>query len=900
MKRFFLLSLVCVLGLFGSLRAQETISIGSGNENGYRTPVNTDQPHSISQQIYSASEIGKESGKIAKIAFRWASSTEETRNWAIYVKNTDQSALSNWVSVTDSDKVFSGEVNLNTEWVEIPFTTKFEYTGGNLLVCVYDQTGGWGNKSYFYNYKTSDLEAEYRAISAQGSSAYNPSSLSGGTRRNYNNQIQLTFAAAGSEEVKPAAPANLKAEVLNDTQIQLSWNAAENALTYNVYQNDELIKTALTATEFLVEDLEPSTSYCFTVTAVNDLESDESNEVCVETEARAATFVFDFNNGIVDMRVFQGADASYLSPNWASPKDYPFTDYVELVKNYYKVLDGTMSVYSLTYDAIMDQTHVPDNYIVTETPYLITETSTLEWDIRQAEEGKTDQYSIVVSEDGENFTDIWFERYNNKAGETKAYSLADYAGKELYIGFHHYKQMDGGALCLDNVKLVLDSQITPEDPVDPTAPAIPDNVKAITWSESEIKLSWNEAENATSYNIYIGEDVFATSLTETSYMVDGLEAGKEYCFSVTAVKGEKESAKSEVVCATTKAETPDAPTAPTNLKAEAIEDEMINLTWDAVEGAKVYYVYQGNIKLITVAETTHRVTSLQAGKEYCFTVTAVNDGGESPKSEQACATTSVEEGVEKPAAPQNLTVMALVPGELTLTWDAVEGAEEYNIYGGGEYKGTLTQTSVDITDLDANTQYCFTVTAVNTGGESGHSNEACETTMEEGNVEKPAGPQNLTVMALIHNELRLSWDAVEGATKYNVYQFEELLGSISNTEVDIFDLASDTRYCFTVTAIIDGVESAPSNEACETTLPEESIAELASAFNVYPNPVNDKLYIETEVEIEEVVVYDVFGRQQSTDNGQQSFIDVANLNSGVYFVKIVTENGEVVKRFVKK
>ena len=29
-------------------------------------------------------------------------------------------------------------------------------------------------------------------------------------------------------------------------------------------------------------------------------------------------------------------------------------------------------------------------------------------------------------------------------------------------------------------------------------------------------------------------------------------------------------------------------------------------------------------------------------------------------------------------------------------------------------------------------------------------------------------------------------------------------------------------------------------------------------------------------------------------------IDVTNLNSGVYFVKIVTENGEAVQRFIKK
>ena len=914
MKRFFLLSLVCVLGLFGNLRAQEeTISIGSGDGAINYSPTYVDSYYSVSQQIFTAAEMQNKSGKITSVAFKCTSRTA-TRTFKVYMVNTDKtsfSSSSDWVAVTESNLVYEGSVSFTTgEWTTITFQTPFTYKNGkNVMLCVNDVTANYQSLVTKY---ASEGRSENRMLYKNAYSeilATNLSSVSGSLKTDVN-QVQFTLVDDGSGDVvepAPAAPENLKAEALSDSQIVLTWDAVENALTYNVYQNDVKIAEGLTATNYTIENLEAATNYCFTVTAVNDLESDKSEEECVETEATpaaATTFVFDFNDGTKgDMRVFQGAGASHLCPNWGTPQDHSTMDLViNQLKARYKGVDGSIAVYSMTYDVLEDVTRIPDNYIVTNKSYLITATSTVEWDIRQAEDGKSDQYSIVVSEDGTNFTDLWFEIYGDKTGETKAYSLADYAGKELYIGFHHYKQTDGGALCLDNVKLVTDSQITPEEPIDPTAPTVPDNVKAVAFSESSIKLTWNAAENTTSYNVYMGEDVVATSITETSYMVENLEAGSAYCFTVTAVNAEKESAKSAEACATTFDAAPEVPAVPTNLKAEAVTDATINLTWDAVEGAKVYYVYQGIIKLVTVAEPTHLVTGLQAGKEYCFTVTAVNDGGESAKSESACATTLVEEGVEKPAAPQNLTVMALVPGELTLTWDAVEGAEEYNVYGDGEYKGTLAQTSADITELDANTQYCFTVTAVNKGGESGHSNEACETTMEEGNVEKPAGPQNLTVMALIHNELRLTWDAVEGATKYNVYQFEELLGSISNTEVDIFDLASDTRYCFTVTAIIDGVESEPSNEACETTLPEESIAELASAFNVYPNPVNDKLYIETEVEIEEVSIFDIYGRRQelSAVSCQPSAIDVSNLNSGVYFVKIVTENGEVVKRFIKK
>ena len=96
---------------------------------------------------------------------------------------------------------------------------------------------------------------------------------------------------------------------------------------------------------------------------------------------------------------------------------------------------------------------------------------------------------------------------------------------------------------------------------------------------------------------------------------------------------------------------------------------------------------------------------------------------------------------------------------------------------------------------------------------------------------------------------------------------------------------------------ITTVEEKPEN-------PDGNIEIAENNFNIYPNPVNDRLYIETESEIEEVVVYDVYGRVQNFRNSEtqklRNSIDVSELNSGVYFVKVVTNDGEVVKRFVKK
>ncbi len=79
--------------------------------------------------------------------------------------------------------------------------------------------------------------------------------------------------------------------------------------------------------------------------------------------------------------------------------------------------------------------------------------------------------------------------------------------------------------------------------------------------------------------------------------------------------------------------------------------------------------------------------------------------------------------------------------------------------------------------------------------------------------------------------------------------------------------------------------------------------EQDSPLNIYPSPVSDKLYIESEMNIEEVVIYDVYGRLQATktpSHQDDATVDVSCLNSGVYLIKINTENGIITKRFIKE
>ena len=74
-------------------------------------------------------------------------------------------------------------------------------------------------------------------------------------------------------------------------------------------------------------------------------------------------------------------------------------------------------------------------------------------------------------------------------------------------------------------------------------------------------------------------------------------------------------------------------------------------------------------------------------------------------------------------------------------------------------------------------------------------------------------------------------------------------------------------------------------------------------MRIYPNPVLDRLYIETQTQALTIEIYDVFGKVQNLKNSEtqklRNSIDGSSLKSGIYFVKINTEKGNIVKRIIK-
>lgn len=78
--------------------------------------------------------------------------------------------------------------------------------------------------------------------------------------------------------------------------------------------------------------------------------------------------------------------------------------------------------------------------------------------------------------------------------------------------------------------------------------------------------------------------------------------------------------------------------------------------------------------------------------------------------------------------------------------------------------------------------------------------------------------------------------------------------------------------------------------------------DFGTYFTLYPNPANDVLNIQTkqDVAINSVEIYNQLGQIVMATTNVVNFVDVANLATGTYFVKVNTEKGSANAKFVKE
>ena len=308
-------------------------------------------------------------------------------------------------------------------------------------------------------------------------------------------------------------------------------------------------------------------------------------------------------------------------------------------------------------------------------------------------------------------------------GTTTATSYTNTGAKAGTTYYYRVKACnDAGLSPYSNIVSGKVKSVTPK----PSAPVVKIGHSA---SSGKPMLTWNAVSGATSYKVYRATSQNGTysllgTVTTTSYINTGAKAGVTYYYKVKAVNSAGESAYSNTVSGQSKSVTP-KPSAPVVKIGHSATSGKPMLTWNAVDGAASYRVYRATAKngAYSVINTTKALTYTNVGAAlgttYYYKVEALNAAGKSMGFSAI---------VEGKVAPVLAVGYSSVSGKPQLTWKAVPGATEYQVYrstqqnSGYSKINTTTATSYVNTGAKVGTTYYYRIVAVKGTAASDFSN----------------------------------------------------------------------------------------------------------------------------------------------------------------------------------
>ena len=293
-------------------------------------------------------------------------------------------------------------------------------------------------------------------------------------------------------------------------------------------------------------------------------------------------------------------------------------------------------------------------------------------------------------------------------------------------------------------------------------------------------LKWNAVTGAAKYEVYrarsrSGEYIKYSTVTGTSYTnTSYIENGNTYYYKVRALDANGTAGPwSDVVAVTCRL----GLTAPTVTGGNDAQGRP-TLKWNAVTGAAKYEVYRARskdgdyIKYSTVTGTSYTNTSyIEDGNTYYYKVRALDANG------TAGAWSSIVSVTYRAASTGTLSAPSVTGGKdsqgrPTLKWNAVTGAAKYEVYRARSMNGdyikysTVTGTSYTNTSYieDGNTYY-YKVRALKSDGTAGAWSSIVSVTYKQ-TLSAPA----VTGGNDAQGRPTLTWNAVSGAAKYEVYR----------------------------------------------------------------------------------------------------------------------------------
>ena len=616
-----MLLLACLLVPFVT-QAQQEIVIGSGTSTSSYVPGYNYYNYSLSQQIYTAAEIGIP-GSITSVAFKNTGATK-TRTYNVYMALTTKTAFasaSDWVPMAASDQVFSGSLTFTTDqWTTIQLTTPFFYDGvSNLIITVADVTGSYTSSPHMtcLVFSATD-QALYKY---RDDSAFDVTSPAvSGTLLASKNQITLGIIP-GQLSCWPVRNLAIVDSMTTTTSLTISWEDTNNTnATYNIYAvtaNDTTsIVTGYTSSDntYTINNLDPMTAYTFGVES-DCGGGDLANMSYVTGRTACATAVIDGDNPFTES--FDDADFPPACWSIAHTAGTATSTWIRNTSATY-VHSGTASA------QLQDQNAGNKNNLVTP-PISIDADNNYRvsfWMYRGSNYPTYDLEGVQVwvntTPDTIGGTSLIYIRRTISQGDITEEAAGWYqysaiipqtfAGDDFYVIFEGISQY-GNSTYIDDVTIDRAPDCLPVTGLTYIDTITTAHTATFVWSSdgSSFQVEYKKATETT----WITENVSDTTVTLT-----GLDANTAYNFRVRVLCSDDSSDYSRVIDFTTTVACP----APTQLRAILTPGDgtVATLTWSDPTGTAWQICFNGDTNnYIDVTDSTHfTIDTLTPETEY--------------------------------------------------------------------------------------------------------------------------------------------------------------------------------------------------------------------------------------------------------------------------------------------
>ncbi len=431
--------------------------------------------------------------------------------------------------------------------------------------------------------------------------------------------------------------------------------------------------------------------------------------------------------------------------------------------------------------------------------------------------------------------------------------------REIYIqnavpGSQHTFGIEATNGITTSAKKTITINLQPRDPIPaPVSAVIGSN---ITYNEGTV--SWSPVPGASWYDTTISPTVSTYDFTTTSMRYTGLTAETDYTVSVKSC--------TDGGCAPAFDYTFTTSVHPDNLPAAVITYSITNVTkssaqlsWTAPARATSYNLYVNGVLVEKnySAGLSYTFNGLTPNSQVQLGIEGVSSKGVGPKSSLLQFTTFpdpraglVPNAINTASCTGTIDYKTYGINSKHCSWSPAESASGYKIYKDNVLIATIHELFYELVAWDAGT-YNVKIVPYNSIGDGPSS--TVQVTMQAPDV-KYFSIKNIVVTGTTDTTATFTWDAVPGATSYDIHSDTSFfpVAQVTTNTATVTGLLPGRDYSFTISA-----KNAVSNTETLSPWPTMPLAHTTGTFVAKPAPTAPTgVYSEGTTETDTVLWWD--------------------------------------------